>query len=339
MKVKQTIPTIDLNRYRLGDASDRAQVVHDLGYAFEEFGFLAVENHGLDRVIVQNAYTAMKDFFALPDATKKLYELREIGRQRGYTPFGKEKAKNRSTADVKEFWHSGPEFNVTNPLYNRVPRNIWPTEVPTFKTSISSLYQELSACGDLLLEVLGRYLGAEEGYFKQMTTGGNSVLRMIRYPDRQEVEPGSDAVWAAAHEDINLITLLIEATGAGLQILRRDGEWMSIAPIPGQLIADTGDMMQRLTNGQISATTHRVLAPDEQNGPRYSMPFFIHPHPDTNLACLPQCVGEHIPARYRSISAEDYLEERLRDNGVWTIDKDIDWLGSHTIDLDIDDDH
>ena len=120
-----------------------------------------------------------------------------------------------------------------------------------------------------------------------------------------------DAVWAAAHEDINLITLLIEATGAGLQILKRDGEWMSVAPIPGQLIADTGDMMQRLTNGQIPATTHRVLAPEEQHGPRYSMPFFIHPHPDTKLTCLPQCKGQHRPARYRSISAEDYLE-RLR---------------------------
>ncbi|MEE2788108.1 MAG: 2-oxoglutarate and iron-dependent oxygenase domain-containing protein [Myxococcota bacterium] len=332
--MKQSIPTLDLDAFRLGDANQQARAVEQAGRAFEEYGFLAVSNHGISMAAIHNAYAVMRAFFDLSENCKLKYERREIGRQRGYTPFGKERAKNQPLSDLKEFWHSGPEFPADHALRMRLPHNIWPKEVPGFRQAVMAVWHELSDCADVLLTMLARYLGARESFFVDMVQGGNSVLRMIRYPETRPPENETDAVWAAAHEDINLITLLVEATSAGLELLNRNGDWMAIHPIPGQLIADTGDMMQRLTNGQIPATTHRVLAPKTAVGPRYSMPFFVHPHPDSELSALPQCVTERRPAQYTSQTAEAYLADRLRENGVLTIDHEVDWLGGHTIDLD-----
>jgi isopenicillin N synthase-like dioxygenase len=274
----------------------------------------------------------MKNFFDLPVTTKSKYEVRRIGRQRGYTPFGKEKAKGTESADLKEFWHVGPELSPDVSSFDRIPVNIWPTEIPAFKTHSMSLWHSLHACGQSILRSIALYLGAPEETFDEMTQGGNTVLRMIRYPEPDGL---GDGEWAAAHEDINLITLLVEASAPGLQLQRRDGTWLEIQPIPGQLILDTGDMMQRLTNGLMPATTHRVLASGESCGVRYSLPFFIHPHPDVSLAPLPSCLKEGDSARWPIQTAEEYLSERLRENGVLTVDVDVDWLVGKTIDDDL----
>jgi isopenicillin N synthase-like dioxygenase len=316
--MEQSIPVVDLNRFVDGDAADQAAFVKKLGEALVEYGFVAVENHRVDQDALKATYASLKTLFDLPRENKLAYEQIEGGRQRGYTAFGLEHAKYHDVPDMKEFWHIGPELGDEHPLRRRIPKNLWPEEVPSFKDASLSLYRSLFACGSHMLRAIARFIGADENEFMRMIDGGNTILRLIRYPAPGEVEAPEGAVWAAAHEDINLITLLPEATDKGLQLLRRDGTWLDIHPVPGQVIADSGDMLQRLTNGLIPSTTHRVLQPRQANGPRYSIPFFMHPQPDYLLSPLAQCVTADNPRRWLDITAEGYLMERIREIGLTT---------------------
>lgn len=313
---EQNIPVVDLHDFTHGDAATQARFVKDLGDALVDLGFVAVENHGVDASALADTYASIRDLFDLPRDQKMRYEVLEGGRQRGYTSFGAEHAKDRAVPDMKEFWHIGPELDESHPMRARIPRNLWPSELPSFQPASLRLFASLHACGVTLLRAIARFLGASEESFVDMVDGGNTILRLIRYPAPGEVEIPEGAVWAAAHEDINLITLLPEATDPGLQLLRRDGTWLDINPVKGQLIADSGDMLQRLTNGVIPSTTHRVLAPRRATTPRYSIPFFLHPRPDFVLTPLAQCVTADNPRRWPDTTAEGYLMERIREIGL-----------------------
>ena len=316
MTAAQTIPVVDLRAFLYGDAADQAAFSKALGDSLVEYGFVAVENHAVDAVALRDSYAAIRRLFDLPTEAKLRYELPETGRQRGYTSFGKEHAKYHNVPDLKEFWHIGPQLMPSHPTFGRMPENVWPSEVPEFRGAGLALWSSLHLSAIALLRAIARYLGADEGEFTRMVDGGNTILRLIRYPASGEVEIPEGAVWAAAHEDINLITLLPEATDPGLELLTRDGKWLPINPVPGQLIADSGDMLQRLTNGLIPSTTHRVMAPRVARNPRYSIPFFVHPHPDYQLSPLPQCVTPENPRRWDDITAEGYLLERIREIGL-----------------------
>lgn len=313
---EQTIPVVDLQRFVAGDRDDQRAFVAALGEAIVEYGFAAIERHDLDRAAVDGTFAAIRALFALPDEVKRRFEDPDGGRQRGYTSFGREKAKDRDVPDMKEFWHVGPDLAPDHAYADRIQDNLWPDDVlPGLRPVASRLWHSMHATAAVLLRALARFLGAEEDAFVTMVDGGNTILRMIHYPPPTVAAP-EGAVWAAAHEDINLITLLPEATEPGLELLRRDGTWLPVTPVRGQLIADTGDMMQRLTNGVLPSTTHRVLAPPGHRTDRYSMPFFVHPRPDEVLRPMPGFVTADNPRRWPDVTAEAYLFERLRDNGV-----------------------
>ena len=278
------------------------------------FGFVSLTGHGIERSTSRAAYDAAAAFFELPQGIKSSYEYRQIGRQRGYTPMGKERAKDYAFSDLKEFWHTGAE-NSPN-----LPSNVWPDEVPHFGTHMSKLFAALFEVGMQLMTALESFLKIPKGQLSDMLNGGNTVLRSIHYPVPEESQRGH--LWAAAHEDINLMTLLIEASGSGLEILTKDGEWLPVHCEPSEIIVDTGDMMQRLTNGLLPAVTHRVVAPEKCNESRYSMPFFIHPSPETSLAPLMSPRISRLNESAQQLSAAAYLNERLRENGVLTIDHD-----------------
>ena len=193
------------------------------------------------------------------------------------------------------------------------PKNIWPNEIDGFKESLSELYAELDKTSQILLEALGKALDVPSTYFANMIDTGNSILRAIHYPPVGEAPPAG-SVRAAAHGDINLITILMGATASGLQLLDRDGTWLDVETKPGQLVVDSGDMMSRITNEVIPATIHRVINPEESTSARYSMPFFVHPHPDAMLECIPSCEGDG--AKFPPITAHDALMKRLKDIGL-----------------------
>jgi len=310
------IPSVDLSLFTNGSAEDKAQFVQELGKAYEETGFVAVKNHGISGTLIDTLYQQVQAFFELPEDTKKQYEIAGIAGQRGYTSFGKEHAKNQSAGDLKEFWHFGQYVTDGDPIASEYPDNVDVAELPAFNAAGKEAYQALEATGQTMLRALALYLNLDEQYFKDFVHNGNSILRPIHYPPITQ-EP-QDAVRAGEHEDINLITLLIGASADGLQVLSKQGEWVSVTALPEHIVVNVGDMLQRLTNNKLRSTTHRVVNPPRElwHTSRYSIPFFLHPISSMPLDCLTSCVDENSPRAYEDITAGGYLNQRLKEIGL-----------------------
>jgi isopenicillin N synthase-like dioxygenase len=311
------IPALDLAHFIHGTPEQRSAFVQNLGKAYEEIGFVAISNHGLSDDLVESLYQQVQNFFALPVETKKKYERPELAGQRGFVSFGKEHAKGRNAGDLKEFWQFGQyEVQEEDSASDHYPDNIMVEELPEFNSRGKEAYQTLERTGLQMLRALAIYIGLDEDYFESHVRAGNSILRAIHYPPITQ-DPG-DAVRAAEHEDINLITLLMGASADGLQVLSRAGEWVSVTALPNMIVVNVGDMLQRLTNNKLRSTTHRVINPpkSEWAKPRFSIPFFLHPRSDMPLNCLPECVSDASPRAYDDITAGEYLDERLREIGL-----------------------
>jgi isopenicillin N synthase-like dioxygenase len=294
-------------------ATDFDRFAQDLGAAFERYGFAVVSDHGMDAELIAGAEARTKAFFALPEAAKRAYHQPGGGGQRGYTPFGIETAKGAKAHDLKEFWHVGRELPPGHPYRAYMPDNLWPTEIEGFQPYVGGLYGALDDLGKQILRAIARYLGLDNRFFDEPVRLGNSILRLLHYPP---VAPDAPGVRAGAHEDINVITLLLGAEEAGLQLLDRDGTWLPIDAPPGAVVCNIGDMLQRLSNHLLPSTTHRVVnPPPERRGvSRYSTPFFLHFAPDYEIRTLPGCVSAERPDRYpQPISADAFLKERLRE--------------------------
>lgn len=298
--MRQTIPVLSLADFVNGNASARQRFVAGIGSALSEIGFFALENHGIPSETIRDAYAVAEEFFFLPEAKKVPYDQGKGG-QRGYTSFGKEHAKNSDAPDLKEFWHVGREFPAGK-LPAGVPGNIWPTEIPGFRAKMLALYDKLDECTMHLLDAISLYIDKPEHFLRDAATDGNNVLRIIHYPP-VPADRNPKSIRAAAHEDINLITLLCESTASGLEILKKDGTWLPIHSVKGQIIVDAGDMLQLWTNGLVKSTTHRVVNPGNSRERRYSMPFFVHPRNEVKLA--------------DGVTAGEYLERRLREIGLY----------------------
>jgi isopenicillin N synthase-like dioxygenase len=328
----QTIPVLDLQDFTSGQNS--AAFVKALGQALSEIGFFALVNHGVEQRLIEAAYGAAEAFFALPDATKEQYAIAELKGQRGFTRFGKEHAKDSDAPDLKEFWHLGREQPTAHPV--NYPANIWPREVPQFQPVMATLFQQLETCADHLMAACAQYLEQPSDFFSTQVSQGQTILRVIHYPPvAPDAIPASQR--AAPHEDINLITLLCEATAPGLELLQVNGEWLPIQAIPGQIIVDTGDMLQALSNGLLKSTTHRVINPvvnpvinpvanpvaspsvnePQRNARRFSIPFFVHPRPEFDLSPLPSCIertgGNQL---FPNETAAQALNRRLKEIGL-----------------------
>jgi isopenicillin N synthase-like dioxygenase len=297
-------------RDRLGDPESFAQA---MGESYARFGFAIVRDHGLNADVIERALRATKDFFALNEDAKRRYHSVGGGGQRGHTPFGVEAAKGAEKVDLKEFWHVGRELGESHRYRKYMPKNVWPTEITTFREDVYGLYAALDALGLELLESIALFLDLPLDFFRAPVRDGNSVLRLLHYPP---TPPQPEGVRAEAHEDINVITLLLGAEEAGLQLLTREGNWLDVNPPEGALVVNVGDMLQRLTNHRLRSTTHRVVNPMSERAhlPRYSIPFFLHFAPDYLIETLPSCVNAENPNRYPApITAQDFLYERLRE--------------------------
>jgi isopenicillin N synthase-like dioxygenase len=307
------VPELSLEAYTSGSAKHRAQFVAELFAGLQEYGFVILRDHPISVDLLRAAYTQSEALFKLAVASKESYLGKEGGGQRGYTAFGKEHAKSSALPDLKEFWHVGRELPAEHRLKSNFPDNVWPKELPEFKEVFTSLFQVLDDTGRILLEALTGPLEVDAKYFDHMTNAGSSILRLLHYPPVPQGVP-EGCVRAAAHEDINLITLLVSASSCGLELLTRDGQWLDVDAAPDTIIVDSGDMLARITNDKLPATTHRVVNPRGPNISRYSMPFFLHPNPDALLSCIPSCRASG--AKFPDILANDFLFERLREIGL-----------------------
>lgn len=312
----KNIPSVDLADFTEGNKKTKAAFVKELGKAYEEIGFVAVKNHGLSDALCAELYAQVKGFFTLSKEEKEAYEIEGLAGQRGYVSFGKEHAKNKNEGDLKEFWHFGQTVEDNDPVKEEYPDNVQVNELPKFNAVGREVYQKLEATGRDMLRAIALHLNLDENYFDAKIHNGNSILRPIHYPPITH-EP-KDAVRAAEHEDINLITLLMGASADGLQVLNKSGEWISVTALPDQIVVNVGDMLQRLTNNKLKSTTHRVVNPPREKWgtSRYSIPFFLHPRSEVSLNCLPSCISVSNPKNFSDITAGEYLEQRIIELGL-----------------------
>ncbi len=313
---ERSIPVVDLSKFVNGNAEEKSEFVKELGRAFHEIGFVGVVNHGIPKQLIEDFYTSSKNFFSLPEATKYQYEVPGLAGQRGYTSFGKEHAKQSTVGDLKEFYQIGQTVIDGDQIKSEYPDNVMVKEESEFTRLGDVLYKEFEKSGAHLLKAISIYLNLGDDFFDTKIKNGNSILRAIHYPPIT-MAPAS-AIRAEQHEDINLITLLVGASAGGLELLNMDNEWMPITPEEDEIVINVGDMLQRLTNNYLKSTTHRVVNPpkEEWHKPRLSIPFFLHPRSTMDLTCLESCVTEERPLNYDSITAGEYLNERLREIGL-----------------------
>ncbi len=309
-----TITADNIASVSLKDADrDPDGFAQKLGRSFEEYGFAIIADHGIPDQLIHRAVDKAKAFFALPEEVKRKYLIPGGGGARGYTPFGVETAKGLKAHDLKEFWHVGRDLPPGHRFRDHMPDNLWPTEITGFKDTFQELYATFDRTGLKVLRAIARYLKIDEDYFEDAVRDGNPVLRALHYPPQSE--PTGEHIRAGAHEDINAITLLLGAEEAGLELLTRDKRWIPVSPRPGELVINIGDMLQRLTNGKLRSTTHRVVnpTPDRASKARYSMPFFLHFRSDFLIEALPETVPPGEQPKWPPITANDYLQERLRE--------------------------
>ena len=318
-KVYDEVPSLDLADFTGSDLKKKNEFVKALGAAYNNIGFVAIKNHGLTDQLTKELYATIKEFFELDEAVKSKYEIPGLAGQRGYIGKGKEHAKGRTTGDLKEFYHVGQHVTDGDPIKSQYPDNVWPDELPGLESVGLEAYAKLESTGTSMLQAIALYLGLDEHYFDQKVHNGNSILRPIHYfPIENPDEVPADAVRAAEHGDINLITLLMGASADGLQVLRNDGVWIPITALPDQLVVNVGDMLARLTNNMLKSTIHRVVNPPRElmGTSRYSIPFFMHPRSEMNLSCLDNCVDDAHPKLYEDITAGDFLNQRLAEIGL-----------------------
>ena len=310
------IPSLNLKDFTEGNETKWNKFVKNLGKAYEEIGFVAISGHFLSESLVDKLYKQIKIFFDLPDDVKNKYEIAGLGGQRGYTSFGKEHAKGKKEGDLKEFWHFGQYREVEEELKHHYHPNIIVEEAPEFNEVGKEAYQALEKTGIELLRAIALHLKIDENYFDKFVETGNSILRPIHYPPIKSKPLGAER--AAAHGDINLITLLMGAHGQGLQVLTNDGEWIDAIAEKDEIVINVGDMLSRYTNNKLKSTIHKVINPPKElwKKSRYSIPFFLHPVGTMKLNVLDSCVDDQNPKKYDDITANEFLIQRLKDIGV-----------------------
>lgn len=310
------IPSVNLNDFISDDSTRKQHFVNAIGKAYEEIGFVALKGHFLDDKLVDDLYAEVKKFFGLPTDVKRKYEISGIGGQRGYVSFGKESAKGKKEGDLKEFWHFGQYVENNDKLKAEYPENVLVDELPNFNIVGKKAYKMLEKTAKYVLRALALHLGLEETYFDAYIVNGNSILRPIHYPPITQ-EP-KEAVRAAAHGDINLITLLMGAQGRGLQVQNHKGEWIDAIAEPDELMINVGDMLSRHTNNKLKSTIHRVVNPPKElwGTSRYSIPFFMHPISEMKLNVLESCIDDENPKGFDDITAGEFLNERLVELGL-----------------------
>ena len=310
------IPQVNLNDYLAGSPDSKKKFINDLGKGFSEIGFIALKGHLLNDTVKESLYDEVKNFFNLSNEIKSKYIISGLASQRGFTPFGKEHAKGRNVGDLKEFWHFGQYVKNEPELENKYPKNVMVDELEEFNSVGQKTYELLEETGRHVLGAIACYLNLDETYFDKHIFNGNSILRAIHYPPITQ-EPNK-AERAAAHGDINLITLLMGAQGKGLQVLSNNGEWVDAIAEDDEIIVNIGDMLSRHTNNKLKSTIHRVVNPpkDLWNSSRYSIPFFLHPRLEMPLNCIDSCVDEQNPKGFKDITAGDFLYQRLVDLGL-----------------------
>ncbi len=303
---------VDLLAFERGSRDQRRAVVDGVRHSLQT-GFVYTK-HDLSEDLLDTAYGMLREFFSLHAEQKATFNAPGANGQTGYTGLLVETAASSDRPDWKEMLNWSSPIAAGHPLKRKFatayPDQVMPeSAVPGITDVLYRFHESIADLQKRFLRVIAMGIGCHESFFDEMVTDGPTLTRAIRYPPMGELPEGGHE-WAAQHGDINLITALPRATAPGLQV-RVDDRWVDAVPPGGQVIINTGIMLERLTNGVIPIGWHRVVASPGFDGERYSVVQFCHPRPWTILQPVPSCCTPEHPQQFGAISAADALDEVL----------------------------
>lgn len=304
------MPILDLTA--LNSGGDLKPIAEKMRHACVTTGFFYVANHGIPESVVNGVFDATTRYFDLPIEQRMPHRMDEKYR-RGFMPQGINQHPGFAP-DLKESYEIGVDLPLTDPdVAADLPLhgpNRWPADCPWLRQASESYFEEAQALGHRLLKVCAVSLDMPEAYFLQFCTKPMVQMRLFHYPPH---EPMSDekAFGVAPHTDYGMITLLLQDPIGGLELKKRDGEWISAPYVPGTLVINIGDLFQRWTNDIYTSNQHRVV--NRTGKERYSIPMFFNLDYRTLISCLPTCQSAENPPKYQPITSGDYLLSRFRD--------------------------
>lgn len=316
------VPILDLEQFHR-DEDNRVEFANSFGQAMTTVGFVRLRGHGVSTDLLADCYQRAAGFFTASEETKMRLHLPDTKGQRGYTPFGREHARDNPAPDLKEYLMFGPEHYGANPV---APHD------PGFNAPFLQLMSELDRVGLDCLRAAAIFSALPDDFFAAGAVRGNSSLRVLHYPPISEEmdQEMPQSVRSSEHADINAQTVMpasvqmdvhgniVVPDSSGLQILTPDG-WLDVPCVAGELVVNTGDMLQRFTNGAMKSTRHRVIKPPcsgSRRLRRLAMPYFLHFRQE-QVIDPPGCFrGDGWPQPEPPIRAIDYLMQRLQEIGL-----------------------
>jgi isopenicillin N synthase-like dioxygenase len=304
------IPVVDLAPYLAGAPGARAAAAHSVAHALETIGFFAITGHGVSQPVVRSALDQARAFFALPLEEK--LAVRITPAHRGYMPMSDQHRVEAARPNLSESFLVGselaaddPDVIAGKPLHGP---NRWPTRPPGLRSAMEAHYGGMLALGLRLVDLFETALETPDGFFRACYQRPMAFVRALHYPPAPAVRP-ADQFGAAPHSDFGFLTIVAQDGVGGLQVRRRDGQWLDAPSTPDTFVVNVGDMMMRWTNDRFLSTLHRVINPPAAD--RYSLAFFFDPQFETKVACLPSCRSAANPPRYPETSWGEFLTARF----------------------------
>lgn len=306
--LQESLPVIDIQEL-IDRAPGQNRVARELDRACRETGFFYIVGHGIDTNLTTRLEELGRLFFALDDRAKCSIGMERGGRAwRGYFPLGAEQTSG--SPDMKEGLYLGAELAEDHPRVRAgVPlhgRNLFPTEIPELRTVVLEYIDQMTLLGHTIMEGVAQGLGLDRHWFrKHLTASPLTLFRIFNYPPTQAI-PQKEKRWSVAeHTDYGLLTILHQDMNGGLEV-KSDSRWISAPPIPGSLVCNIGDMLDRMTGGVYRSTPHRVINAGDRD--RISFPFFFDPDFESDVICIDhvQSVDDDRAARWDKESVHDF---------------------------------
>jgi isopenicillin N synthase-like dioxygenase len=305
------VPLIDLGPLRDGSPAGLARVAREVGAAARDIGFFAVVNHGVPDETVAEMFAAARAFFALPQAEKDALGIEQSPAYMGYARLERERLDPSRPGDAKESFNMSRERAADDPDVlagiSLVGSNLWP-DLPGFREAMLRYFAAATVASFDVHRAIAADLGLPPDFFASKYDRPLTAMRVLRYPPHPGAFDGTQ-YGAGPHTDYGGITLLAQDGTEGLEVRRRDGEWIAVAPVPGAFVCNIGDAMMRWTNDEYVSNAHRVV--NRSGRERYSCAFFCEPNPDAEIACIPACASPARPPKYPPIAFADFLRSRL----------------------------
>lgn len=315
--VPMAIPVVDLTGSFSPDPEQRRKVAWEIHKACRETGFFYVSNHRIPQPLIDAQFETARRFFALPLDQKLALHMKNSPSTSGYEPIGgqildsQDATSENAPPDLKESYYIALELPDDHPYAKKRIRsfghNQWPPGLPGFREQMLAYQAAVRELGDRVLAMIALSLGLQEDHFLPFYDMPGTTLRLLRYPPHPETARANQ-LGAGAHTDWGGVTVLAQDSLGGLEVRNVNNDWIEATPIPGTLVINLGDLMQRWTNGLYRSNMHRVKNSKSARD-RYSIPFFYSPRPDSIIECLPTCHDAANLPQYAPCTASEHLRE------------------------------